>query len=736
MTKDLLLEIGTEEIPARFLPGAIEQIRDIATAAFQANSLSYDKLEVFATPRRLTLIVHRLSEKQADTHTEQKGPALKAAYDENGNPTRALTGFCTNLGLTPDKLNQKEVGGNIYLFGIKNVVGKTAIEVLPSLLDGIIHKISFPKPMRWGYQEMRFARPIKWLVAMLDEKTIPLEIASVKSANITRGHRVLGSDNIVVDDPAHYLELLKTNFVIADQNERKELIRHQIQDIAKAEGGIVAEDEELLTELTFLCEYPTALAGHFDEKYLQLPSELVITPMREHQRYFPVYDNEGKLLNKFITIRNGDSRYLDIVAQGNEKVLRSRLADAEFFWQEDLATPLEANLEKLSAIVFHEKLGTLLQKVERIEKLAVFIGEKLTYDPIELSHTARAARLAKADLVSHVVYEFPELQGIMGEYYALHDEEDCQVATAIREHYLPRFAGDDLPSLVTSRAVAIADRVDSLMGFFAQGIHPTGSQDPYALRRAAMGVVQIIIKYFLFLPVREILAHAYDLLAKDVELKHSKEDLADIIAFFRQRLENILGEEGISYDIINAIIATPFLNFADAHKRASVIKEFRREPEFITLIGGFTRAANILRNAIKNYPELEMRRGDLWSPAGVPSPLSLRDIPPSRGDLWSPVGVQSTPLPINPSLFAEDAEKELYDALQQVKKEVLPAIESYNYRQALKVISTLSPHIDKFFTDVMVIAEEEDLRYNRLALLREIVALPMRIGALSELVEK
>jgi len=590
--KDFLLEIGTEEIPARFLPPALKQMRALAAEAMVSKTLDYQQIDIYATPRRLTLIVKGLVTRQLDSKTEIKGPALKSAYDADGAPTKALLGFCKGHGLEPDSLRQKEISGNIYLFADKEIAGQPTVSVLPELVNNFLSKIHFPKPMRWGYQEMRFARPLRWLVVLFGNEVVEMEIADVKADRISRGHRTLGSQQIIIDNADSYLQKLAENFVICDQQQRRQIIWQQINDVAASVGGRVEDDQELLSEVVFLVEYPTALVGSFDKKYLEIPQELVITPMREHQRYFPVYDQSGKLLPLFITVRNGDDRFLKTVTAGNEKVLRARLSDAEFFWHEDLAADLEANVEKLSSVVFHEKIGTLRQKVTRIGKLASLIATKLDYDKEDSLRTQRAALLAKADLVSNVVYEFPELQGIIGEYYALAADEDKFVAQAIREHYMPRFAGDQLPQSRPGIAVSLADKLDSLCCFFAIGMQPTGSQDPYALRRAAAGCTQIIIKNRLYISLQEIFEFAYQLLQQDVPSIGIEECSGNLLEFFRQRVENFLDEEQVAYDTINAVTAKFGDNILDVLCRVEALRAYRLQPGFAPLMAGFTRAAN------------------------------------------------------------------------------------------------------------------------------------------------
>ncbi|MCL1905567.1 MAG: glycine--tRNA ligase subunit beta [Clostridiales bacterium] len=700
--RDLLLEIGVEEIPARFLPPAIRQLNSLAAEALAGAGLPYDMLHIYATPRRLTLLAEGLVTVQADSVTEAKGPSVAAAYDAEGNPSRALQGFCKGQGVSEAELQQKEVGGNLYVFAVKQVKGQSAAAILPRLLTDIIHKIYFPKPMRWGYEEMRFARPIHWLVALLGEDVLPLSLAGIEADRFTRGHRTLGSQQIKVSRPGHYLQLLRENYVICDQQERRDMVWRQILEVAASLNGQVREDEELLEEVVFLLEYPTALAGSFEEKYLDLPAELIITPMREHQRYFPVYKKDGGLLNKFITVRNGDSRFLDVVAAGNEKVIRPRLADAAFFWQEDLRRPLEHLAGRLREIVFHEKLGDMEQKTRRLMELSLYIGGLLGYSPQELKQTERAAYLCKADLLSHAVYEFPELQGVMGEYYAQAAGEDEAVAKAIREHYLPRFAGDDVPLSRPGIAVALADRIDSLAGFFAAGLIPSGSQDPYALRRAAAGCVQIVARHGLFLPGRELTQKAFDLLrphmteSTDVDLM---EKIGQLLAFLCQRIATALSEEGLPYDVIQAMENQRGGNIWETMLKARALHEYRGLPGFGILLTGFTRAANLLRSAAQ--------KGDIEGADALPAPKE--------------------------ELLQDAAEKQLYEYIKEIRGLVNDDLRERFYKKALEHLAGLSGYIDAFFAAVMVMDQNREIRHNRLALLKQIVALGEEMGDLSKI---
>ena len=694
MAKDLLFEIGIEEIPARFMEPALKQLRELAADGLQQAGLEYADMQVYGTPRRIALLVKDLAEMQPDSQQESKGPALKAAFDAAGQPTKALLGFCRGQGIEPDAVLQKEIKGVQYVYAVKHIQGRPTAELLPAMLEEIVHKLYFPKPMRWGNNEMRFARPIRWLVLLFGQEVLPLEIAGVKAGRVTRGHRFLGNGQAEIKEPAAYLLTLQNEYVVADQKVRREKIWAQIQAVAKVAGGQVKPDEDLLSELVYILEYPTALLGSFDAKYLEIPEELVVTPMREHQRYFPVYDAAGqKLLPHFITVRNGNSEHLDIVQAGNEKVLAARLADAEFFWHEDCSHRLADNLPRLAHIVFHEKLGTLDAKVQRIKTLAGHIATKLVFSDDDRRDTERAAELLKCDLVSNAVYEFTELQGIMGEYYAQHDGETPQVAAAIREHYLPRFAGDALPQTKAGIALALADRLDSLVGFFAQGMIPTGSQDPYALRRAAIGVMQILLQNKLGLNLLWLCQKAYALYEGITLERDEPATLEALASFFEQRLENILAEEGVAYDVVNAVSGLPLFCPLYNYQKAHALADFRGDGEFAQLMAAYGRAANLLKNA---QPAAEVQE----------------------------------------QLLEEQAERELFAALSAASSKVKSALALRDYLAALRVLASVRPQLDAFFEAVMVMAESEALRGNRLALLQKLVAMTAELGDLSALVSK
>lgn len=691
MAKDLLFEIGIEEIPARFMEPALNELKKLMAAALEEAGLTYEKLAAYGTPRRITLVIDKLAEEQPDREVESKGPAVKAAYDAEGNPTKALQGFCRGQGIDPAAVLTKEIKGVQYVYAVKHIAGQKTADILPEMLAAAVHKIYFPKPMRWAYNDMRFARPIRWLVLLFGKDVLPLEIAGVKADRFSRGHRFLGSDHIEIAEPAAYMDALAKNYVIVDQAVRREKIWKQIQAVASVAGGMVKPDEDLLSELVYILEYPTALLGKFDKKYLDIPEELVVTPMREHQRYFPVYDKTGeKLLANFITVRNGNSEHLDLVAAGNERVLSARLADAAFFWEEDLSHTLEANFPRLEHIVFHEKLGTLAAKVARIKKLALSIADKLAYTDVDKADTERAALLIKCDLVSTAVYEFTELQGIMGEYYARHDGETDQVAAAVREHYLPRFTGDELPQTKAGIALALADRLDSLAGFFSQKMIPTGSQDPYALRRAAIGVTQILLQYQLPLDLAELSAEAVSGYEGVAQAQPAEETVKALVAFFRQRLDNALADEGITYDVINATAALQFAVPLVNYKKAHALADFKQDEGFGELLAGYNRAANLLKNVDQTYT-------------------------------------------VDAATLTEPEEKALLAAEEQAAQALSAAVAAGDYAGALKALAAIRPQIDEFFVNVMVMADDEQVRANRLALLQKLVSLAAEIGDISKL---
>lgn len=679
MAKDFLLEIGVEELPARFLGSALIQLHDLIDKTMLENRLAYQEVITCGTPRRMTVYVRGVAEKQESLSQEVKGPAVKVAFNAAGEPTRAALGFAKSNGVQVNDLVRKSIGPVDYVFAIKKEEGQPAAVILSKIAPALITGLHFPKPMRWADVDMRFARPIRWLLCLYGSSVVTFELADLQTDRFTYGHRFLSSGKLEVPEAGSYFEIMRHACVIVEVSERKEIIQRQITEAALGEGGQVEIDTELLDEVTNIVEYPTALCGSFDEDFLQLPEEVLITPMREHQRYFPVRAQDGRLMPRFVAVSNNATNNisLNIIRAGNEKVLRARLSDAAFFWQEDLKTPLVDKVEELKKVVFQESLGTVYEKVQRITILADFISTRLGATVEEQGDTTRAAYLAKADLLSNMVYEFPELQGIMGREYAIRFHEPQPVALAIYEHYLPRFAGDDLPETLPGKVLSIADKMDTLVGCFAVGIQPTGSQDPYALRRQALGVCNIIIDGALDISLDDIIEQACNGYAGRVEMKLTPEQvLAEMKEFFRQRLRGLLIDQGAPYDTVDAVLAAGFSDIASVWMRVRALDQFRKNPAFEDLLTAFTRVNNLSKKSEHDQ--------------------------------------------VNPALFEAETEKELYHSYQEVSKVAVAKIDLREYGASLSLISQLQKPVDRFFNEVMVMVENDQVKHNRLALLKKI----------------
>ncbi|CCO09109.1 glycine--tRNA ligase subunit beta [Desulforamulus hydrothermalis] len=691
MAKDFLLEIGIEEMPARFLGPALAQLKELAAKTLQEQRLAYGDIHTYGTPRRLVLHVKELADHQAALAKEVKGPAKKAAFDVDGNPTKAILGFIRSQGVALEDLVVRHIGQVEYLYALKQEEGRPAAQVLADICPALVTGLHFPKPMRWGSGELRFARPIRWLLALFGQEVVPFELAGLTADRFTYGHRFLSGGPLEVLNPADYFAKIRAAYVLVDPVERKNLIWQQVQQLAAAQGGTVEKDEDLLDEITNILEWPTALCGSFDPDYLKLPAAVLVTPMREHQRYFPVIGKDGKLLNKFIAVRNGTDAYIEIVTAGNEKVLRARLADAAFFFEEDLKQPLAGKVNGLKKVVFLEGLGSIADKVDRIGALADHLADELAADEQTKEKIQRAALLAKADLVTNMVYEFPELQGEMGREYALRNGEDPLVAEAVFEHYLPRFAGDNLPATLAGRVLSLADKTDTVVGCFAIGIQPTGSQDPYALRRQALGICHILIEGKIHLSLKQLIAWAYQGYDQVVELKHNLTQVtAEIEEFFKQRLKGILGDKGLSYDTVEAVLAAGFDDLADVVDRGLAVAAFRHQPAFAALLTAFNRANNLAKQA------------------------AAAEIQPAR--------------------LEHPAEQELYHRLSALRQEVQSMLQARDYAAALQCIATIQPPLDAFFEQVMVMVEDAELKNNRLALLKGLVELSKSVADFSKIV--
>lgn len=688
MNNYLLLEIGVEELPSRFGQTTLDQIENNLSKLLKEERINFDNIEKYATPRRLTFVIKNLADKATDLEEEVKGPAKKIAVDDDGNFTKPALGFMKSKGLDPENVYFKQLGNAEYLFGTIKQEGKHTSEVLKNIVPEAIKNVTFPKAMRWGGKNMRFARPIRWMVALLNNEVLDIDLEGIKSSNITRGHRFLGEKEFEVNSVEEYFEKLDKNFVVLDQHKRKEMIREQAIEVAKSLGGEVELDEDLLEEITFLVEYPTAFYGEFDEEYVKLPKEVVTTPMKEHQRYFPV-SKDGKLLPNFIAVRNGDSNRIDLVKAGNEKVLRARLADALFFYHEDTKKPLESFVDKLQTVVFQAKLGTVYDKTLRIEKLSQVILNELNMTESK-ENTLRAAKLCKADLVTNMVFEFTELQGIMGRDYAQVSGENEEVCQGIFEHYLPRFAGDILPETNTGIALSIADKLDSIAGFFAIGIKPSGSQDPYALRRQALGILSILLDRKLSVNLNNLINAALDNYSN---LEFNKEEVASqIVEFFVERVKNLFKDLGIRYDVIDAVLNNNLDDISDIHTRALELNRWLQKDELVEMLTAFNRVATLAEKATTDI--------------------------------------------VKEDLLKEDAEIKLYNGFKEIKSNVESLLLDKKYNEALDAFATLRPLVDNLFDNVMVMDKDEAIKENRLGLLKQIYSTMLTICDLSKIVYK
>ena len=683
MSKDLLLEIGTEEVPAHVMPGILSQLKENAAKAFKELRLDYTEIRTLGTPRRSALFVKGLAERQPDVSSENRGPSVQIAFDADGNPTKAAQGFARGQKVDAKDLVVKDG----YVYAMVHEEGKAAAELLQTVLPELICGLSFPNNMRWADLEFKFIRPLRWIVALYDKEVIPFEVAEVKSGRVSRGHRFLSEGDFAIADADSYEKACEEQFIIVDQDKRKAMIREQIEETARENGGRAEITEDLLEEVLYLVEYPTALCGKFEDKYLKLPPEAVITPMRDHQRYFPVKDAAGKLLPLFITVRNGGREYLETVQHGNERVLRARLDDAQFFFDEDRKKSLEQHMDKLKTVVFQVGLGSIYDKAGRLVKLADKISDALQVSAEDKKNAMRAAKLAKADLVTGMVCEFTELQGIMGREYALLDGESPAVAAAIDEHYMPRFAGDAQPQTTAGRIVSIADKIDNIVATFSRGLIPTGSQDPFALRRQALGMVNMMIEAKYRVSLSALVAAEMDLLGiGDAEACAKMQ--ADAADFIRLRLKNVLADAKIRYDVVDAVLQDVDDIYAVYLRALALAKAL--DKDMTKTIQAFVRAGNLAKKA--------------------------------KGTA------------IDAALFNTAEEKALYQAYTSAQSAVDSLVKGQDYLGAIDALSDLAAPIDAFFDGVMVMDKDEKIRSNRLGLLKSVDDLLRRVADFSKLV--
>ena len=685
--KDLLIEIGTEELP----PKALKKLSDAFTAGIVAGlkeaSLEAGEVISYAAPRRLAILLKDLPVKQADQSVERKGPAKAAAFDGDGNPTKAVEGFARSCGVTAFELEEIETPKGIWLVFRQEVAGKDTAELVPEIVSKSLAKLPIPKRMRWGASDIEFVRPVHWILMMLDDQVIDGEILGVKSGNTTKGHRFHHPDAIEIKTASTYAEQLhQQGNVIADFEARRAEVRSQAEESAQKVGGVVLIDENLLDEVTALIELPVAVSGSFDEEFLQVPQECLVTSMQDHQKYFPVVDANGKLMPYFITTSNIKSSNPKAVSQGNERVIRPRFADAKFFWDQDCKVKLESRREATKKIVFQQKLGTLFEKTNRVSSLASFIANKIGADE---KQAARAAELSKCDLLSNMVQEFPELQGIMGSYYAKHDNESDGVALAMQEQYQPGFAGDVIPSGEIGKILSLADRLDTIMGIFAIDMKPTGSKDPFSLRRAALGALRIIIEGKLNLDLKALLFEAADGLQHKVDAEAAIEDA---FSFIMERLKAYYQDQGINSDTVNSVASLSPTQPLDFDHRVKAVADFRNLAESESLAAANKRISNILKKV-----ETEI------------------------------------PAQVDENLLNEDAEKALHRAITTQQAKVQPLYAKGEYSTALSSLAVLREDVDNFFDNIMVMDEDEALKNNRLALLSQLRGLFLEVADLSRL---
>lgn len=686
MASDVLFEIGVEELPARFITDAENQLRMDTISWLDDLRISYSDVVTYSTPRRLAVHVKGIAHKQTAISEEVKGPQLKIAKDQDGNWTKAAIGFTKGQGMTTDAIYIKEIKNVPYVFVEKYIGGKYTNELLPSFKT-IIEGLTFPQTMRWGEETLNYARPIRWLVALYGKEVIPFEIAGVTTGNITYGHRFLSS-KVTIGTPDEYSQLLKENYVIASAEERQSSIETGIDALEKNTGFRVLRDNDLLEEVCHLVEYPTVFYGSFQEAFLQLPEEVLTASMISHQRYFPVKDENGNLLAYFVGVRNGDDTSIETVVRGNERVLDARLEDAQFFYEEDLKQTLDVHQEKLEYVVFQDKLGTMKDKTNRMLKLTEQLADVLNCDASLTKHALRAAALSKFDLTTDMVNEFTDLQGVIGEKYAIRYGEEAGVARAIREHYLPIQANGDLPETEQGALVGVSDKLDTIVGCIGAGLIPTGSQDPYGLRRKALGILNILMDRNWDIRLEQLLETTINM--------YEQEDTADIQMdglmneverFFKLRASYILKELSIEPDIVEAVLDGQIGNFVYVIKKANVISEKRHDKTFKTVHEALVRVLHLAD--AKNTDDVDT------------------------------------------TLFQTASERKLYHAFHSVKSEYKQADEAMDATTALECIASLASPIHTFFEENMVMAEDSYVRRNRLAFIQQLAMFIQQYADLS-----
>lgn len=673
LSQDLLIELGTEELPPKALKKLADAFSSGVVKGLRDAKLTMGDVQTFATPRRLAIFIRSVASQQADQHVERKGPAVKAALDKEGNPSRAILGFAKSCGVDFKELDKIQTDKGEWFVFKQTKMGQKTVELIEAIVATSLDNLPMPKRMRWGDKEVEFVRPAKWLLALFGTEIIDMQVMGLMAGRTTRGHRFHQQDDLIIDKPSDYEEALLTAYVVADFAKRHDRVQLFALEVAKELGGQVIINPDLLDEVTALVEWPVAVSGSYDKEFLNVPKECLISTMEEHQKYFAVVDQQGALLPYFITTSNIVSKDPTVVREGNERVIRPRFSDAAFFWQQDRKQPLASHIEATKKIIFQQQLGTLFEKTERVTQLAAEIAQQVGADRHEAS---RAAVLSKCDLMTNMVNEFPKLQGIMGRYYALHDGETENVAYALEQQYQPRYAGDDLPENDCGLILSLADKLDTLMGIFAIGQKPTGTKDPFALRRAALGVLRIMIEKNLDLDIKQLLTFAAHSLSEKVDAQSHIDITFDYIL---ERLHAYYRDQGIAADIIDAVAKLKPTRPLDFNQRVHAVASFRALEEASALAAANKRISNILKKLKHTVPEK-----------------------------------------IDEELLSEEAEKALFAALTSQREVVLPLFKQGDYTTALKSLAQLRDPVDTFFDHVMVMVDDEVIKNNRLALLNQL----------------
>ncbi|MEA2087827.1 MAG: glycine--tRNA ligase subunit beta [Candidatus Caldatribacteriota bacterium] len=692
--ENVILEIGTEEIPAQYMENALKDLNRLAQRYLEESRINYKKIKVYGTPRRLILSIFHINEKQEDIFLKIKGPAYSIAYNKDSKPQKPALKFAQSQGVNIEDLIIEDTEKGKYIFASKSMIGQPTIDILSQVFPKIIKSMQFPKSMRWGERSLRFIRPVRWILALYGKEIIKFNLNGLDSENITYGHRLLAPQKIKISSIQEYFKKLEKSYVIVDPKIRENIVKTDIKQIIKEIDGKKIINEKQLKEIVYLVEYPNAILGKYDKKYLELPKDVLTVVMEKHQKYFPVFKNKDELLPLFIVIINNSKKHASKIREGNENVLRARLEDAKFFYREDQKVPLEKKVDKLKNVIFKENLGSLFDKTERLELLCDYIADVLQVEQKAKKDLLRAAHLCKADLVTEMVKEFPELQGIMGKEYAILSGERKEAAEAIFEHYLPRFSGDRLPQTKCGMILGIADKVDSIIGCFVMGLTPTGSQDPYGLRRQSRGKIAIILKNNLKISLKDIIQKSLFLYkeSSSIELKIDEDKIiSQILNYLKQRVKNIFLEEGIRYDVIDAVLTVDSDgDVVDIKHRIKTIEELYNQPIFRKILNSSSRVLNLSKNNEENE--------------------------------------------VNRLLLKEKAELNLFHNYESIYPRTKEFISNREYKKVFKLLGDLCEPVDEFFDQVLVMDKDKEIRKNRVALIKKIGILFNQVADLSKIV--